>query len=109
MASEHPVIDDPIVVDREGLGDFIISAGQSANKRGDFVPSFAGDDQLTVLDLVRVQIQICRSSIHDYRESGGARRSVDATGFKLNRLGCNTSAVEFLSNVTNDFKPAQLE
>jgi len=94
---------------RESLPAVIISASESANKRGDFVPGFACDDRLTVLDLVRLQIQTCRGSIHDYRKSGGARRSLDAARFDLDRLDRNTGAIEFLPNVSSDFKLAQIE
>ncbi len=54
-----------------------ISTYQPTDKRSDLVPSFAGYDQLTLLDLVRFEIQSCRSSIHDYRQSGYAGRSLD--------------------------------
>jgi hypothetical protein len=71
----------------------IISAGQSGNERGDFVPGFANDDRFTALYLVRLQIQTCWSSIHDYRESDSAGRSFDAARFTSDRLSCNTCAV----------------
>src|SRR5271168_3034055 len=82
---------------------------QTADERGDFVPGFADDDRLAVLDLTRQQIQICRGSIHDYRQSGDAGRRLDAPGSTLDDLGRDTGAVQFLSNVADDFKPAQLE
>src|ERR1035438_732232 len=74
-------------------GVIFISTCQPADKRSDFVPRFASYDQLTVLDLVRLEIQSCRSSIHDYRKSGNAGWSLDAPGSTLDRLGRNTSAV----------------
>jgi hypothetical protein len=74
-------------------GVIYISTCQPTDKRSDFVPGFASYDQLTVLDLVRLEIQSCRSSIHDYRKSGNAAWSLDTPGSTLDRLGCNTSAV----------------
>jgi hypothetical protein len=74
-------------------GVIFISTCESADKRSDFVPGFANYDQLTVLDLVRLEIQTCWSSIHDYRKSGNSGWSLDAPGSTLDRLGCNTSAV----------------
>ena len=38
----------------EIAGAMAPSAGQTANKRRNLVPRFAGDDELTVLDLVRL-------------------------------------------------------
>jgi hypothetical protein len=86
-----------------------MSACQSADERSDFVPGFASYDQLTVLDLVCREIQRCRSSIHDYRKSGDAGRSLEAPGPALDRLGFNTSAIQLFPNVTNELELAQIE
>jgi hypothetical protein len=83
-----------------------ISAWQSADKRSDFVPGFTGYDQLTVLDLDRREVQSSRGSIHDYDESGDARRSLEAPGRTSDRLGFNTSTIELLPNVTNELELA---
>jgi len=85
------------------------SARQQADKCGDLVPGFASHDRLTVLDLLRLEIQSCRCSIHDYRKSGNAGWSLDAPGSTSDRLRCNPSAVQFLPNVTDYLQLTQLE
>lgn len=73
------------------------------------MPGFANDDRLTILNLARHEVQIGRSFFDDYRESGDAGGSLDPSGSTLDRLERNTRAVQFLPDVTNDFKFAQLE
>jgi hypothetical protein len=73
------------------------------------VPGFANDNGLAVLNLACHEVQIGRSFIDDYRESGNAGRRLDASGSTVNRFERNTGPVQFLPNVTNDFKSSQLE
>ena len=78
-------------------------------KCGDFVPGFTNDNRLAVLDLARQEVQTRRGFIDDYRETGNAGRGLDPSGSTLDRLRGNARAVQFLANVVDDFKPAQLE
>jgi len=81
-------------------------SGQLADERGDLVPRFASDDQFTVLNLIRAEIQFRRGSTYRYREFGSAGRRVRAAGSTVYRLNCNSSTVQLLSNVSGDFKLA---
>ena len=82
-----------------------VSACQSGDKRGDFVPGVARYDRLTFLDLARREIQSGRSCIRDNSKSGDAGRSLEAPRLTLDRLGFNTGAIEFLTNVSKELEP----
>jgi hypothetical protein len=78
-------------------------------KCGDLVPGFANDNRLAVLDLARREVQTRGGFINDHRETGNTRRSLDPSGSTLDRLRGNARAIQFLADVVDDFKPAQLE
>ena len=85
------------------------TTGQPTDKCGDFVPGFPNDNRLAVLDLARREVQIRRDLIDDHGESGNTRRRLYASGSALDRFDRNAREVQFLANVADDFKPAQLE
>lgn len=73
------------------------------------MPGFTNDNRLAVFDLARHEVQACRGFIDDHREAGNAGRSLNPSRLTLDRLKRNARAIQFLANVADDFKPAQLE
>jgi hypothetical protein len=77
---------------------------EPADEAVDGVPGFAGDDELALLDIVRLQFNVCRNSVHRHHEPDDVGRSLDAARFALNGLEGDTRAVKLFAHVSRDFE-----
>src|ERR1700716_1206036 len=76
---------------------------------GDFAPRIPGDYRFTFLDLARVEIHVCRISVHRHRESGCVGMSLRAARSTVDRLEVDTGTFEFFPYVSRDLQLAFLE